>query len=690
MFRLSQLILIAFLLLPFGDFQAIAATDDPSSESKTAIEHMAAERQDLPTWVRSGRLPFSFRYGGKSSADLLPQWRQSIRDDGRDGGKHKYVITYRDDATQLEVIVDLTVFADFPAADWVLRFKNAGNADTPILEDVFPLDHHFSPPDDIVLHYAQGSTSNGLVDADKATGYDFQPYDKQLKPNDAHHFISFLPGSWANSSEQWLPFFNLQWKGGGVVGAVGWSGRWKMDVVRDSRNDVLLRAGQNTLRTKLHPGESIRTPRMVLLFWQGDDAMQGHNPWRQLMIAQYLPRYNGRLQMTPVAASNFDATGNGGPGMNEASCLRWIDAGKRLGAEVFWMDACWFQPTAWGDKDIFGTWDPDPTKFPNGLKVVADAAHANGMQFLVWFMEHAVRDGTDLAKTHPEWVLDGCWDFSNPDAARWMTNYMTTRLRANGIDYYRHDGGLGFSTAHDTEDRQGITENHAIEEWCTYWDTLRHMLPGGLPLDNCAGGGRNIDLETMTRSLPYWRSDACVRPDPNEHPSSETYLQVQTAGLSLYVPLHAGGVWYGEGTSYGFRSRTTTGVVFADDITSPQFNMARAKANVEELKSLRELWLGDYYPLTKIGLDETQWCGWQFHRPDLDKGCVTLFRRPKSAMASIDVKLHGVAMDKKYRVKFVDTKHETTMTGRELSRLHVDIATMPGSALVVYEGQAAE
>jgi alpha-galactosidase len=464
-----------------------------------------------------------------------------------------------------------------------------------------------------------------------------------------------------------------------VVGAIGWSGRWKMDVTRDAGHDVLLRAGQNTLRTKLLPGESIRTPRMALLFWQGNDRMLGHNQWRQLLLAHYLPRFNGQLQTTPVAASNFDATGNGGPGMNEASCLAWIPAAKKFGAEVFWLDASWYQPTAWGNNDRFGTWDPDPVKFPRGLKVVSDAAHSNGLKFIVWFMEHAVRPGTYLAKACP----DG-WDFSNPKTVRWMTDYMTTRIRAYGIDIYRHDGGLGISAAHDTPDRQGITENHAIEGWYAYWDALRRTYPGGLPIDNCAGGGRNIDLETMMRSLPYTRSDACIRPNPNQHPSGETYHQVQTAGLSLYVPLHGTLVWNMDGNAYGFRSMATTGITYLDDLTSPQFNFARAKANVAELKSLRELWLGDFYPIGTMDVDETKWFGWQFHRADLGKGFVMLFRRPQSTVASMDLKLRGLAKDQKYVVTFADSKKEQTMTGAELACLRMEIATQPGSALIVY------
>lgn len=689
MFRFSLFVAIAVLtVFPIAN-RVIAAEGDSPEESNAAAAKLAAERQDLPAWVRSGQIPFSFQLGGKSSADILAKVKPSIRDAGREGDKHKYAIVYRDDVSKLEVAVDVTTFTGFPAVDWVIRFKNTGSADTPVLENVFALDYHTVLPDDPMLYYVQGSVANGVADAKKLTGYDFQPYEKKIKPNVAQHFLS-SPKDPGYSSEHWLPFFNLKWNGGGLVWGIGWSGRWKMDMVRDAGNDLHLRVGQNTLRAKLHPGESIRTPRMALLFWKGDDRMQGHNLWRQLLIAHYLPRYDGKLQMTPVAATNFLATGNGGPAMNESNCLAWINVAKKFDAEVFWLDACWFQPIGWNDwmANRFGDWDPDPKRFPHGLKVISDAAHANNMTFLVWFLEQLAREGTEVKRLvkekHPDWTHGDTWDFSNPEARRWMTDLLIGKMHKMGVDTYRHDGGFDYVYQRDEADRQGMHENHAIEGWYAHWDAIWQA---EIPIDNCAGGGRNIDLETMSRSLPYTRSDACNPPNPKEHPGLETYHQVQTAGLNLFIPLHATIIWSTDGDAYHFRSLATTGGVFGSDITAAEFNVTRAKANVAELKSLRELWLGDYYPLTDIGLDESTWCGWQFHRPDLDKGFVMMFRRPKSETSAMSVKLRGINKDANYLVKFVDTKQETTMTGKELAKLKVGISKMPGSALIVYQKQ---
>jgi CubicO group peptidase (beta-lactamase class C family) len=41
----------------------------------------------------------------------------------------------------LEIRVDSVVYRDLPATEWVVFFKNAGNADTPILTDVRELDY---------------------------------------------------------------------------------------------------------------------------------------------------------------------------------------------------------------------------------------------------------------------------------------------------------------------------------------------------------------------------------------------------------------------------------------------------------------------------------------------------------------------------------------------------------------------
>ena len=61
----------------------------------------------------------------------------------------------------------------------------------------------------------------------------------------------------------------------------------------------------------------------------------------------------------------------------------------------------------------------------------------------------------------------------------------------------------------DTEGRRGITEIKYINGLYALWDRLLERFPH-LLIDNCASGGKRIDIETLRRSVPLWRSDSCT------------------------------------------------------------------------------------------------------------------------------------------------------------------------------------
>jgi len=106
--------------------------------------------------------------------------------------------------------------------------------------------------------------------------------------------------------------------------------------------------------------------------------------------------------------------------------------------------------------------------------------------------------------------------------------------------------------AADAPGRRGISEIRYVEALYTLWDELRRRHPG-LWIDTCASGGRRIDPEILTRSIPLWRSDTqcCGRAMPTQD-------QSQVAGLSLYVPLHSAGC--SSFNPYELRSVSLTGM----------------------------------------------------------------------------------------------------------------------------------
>ena len=79
-----------------------------------------------------------------------------------------------------------------------------------------------------------------------------------------------------------------------------------------------------------------------------------------------------------------------------------------------------------------------------------------------------------------------------------------------------------FWDAADAPDRVGISEIKHITGLYAMWDALIARHPG-LLIDNCSSGGRRIDLETISRSMPLWRSDLQCWPNFNA-----TIMQTQT------------------------------------------------------------------------------------------------------------------------------------------------------------------
>ena len=128
------------------------------------------------------------------------------------GDKTRHNVTYADPKTGLEVVCELTQFADFPAGEWVLRFTNRGTADTPILQDILPLDVQVTLGERAapVLHYGKGSG----IGRD-----DFLPIDKQLAQEVS---VAFPTGKLP--SQMFLPYFNLQLGGAGIIAGIRWSG----------------------------------------------------------------------------------------------------------------------------------------------------------------------------------------------------------------------------------------------------------------------------------------------------------------------------------------------------------------------------------------------------------------------------------------------------------------------------------
>jgi alpha-galactosidase len=364
-----------------------------------------------------------------------------------------------------------------------------------------------------------------------------------------------------------------------------------------------------------------------------------------------------------------------------------------LGIEAYWLDACWYGTGREWWQEV-GNWTVRRSAFPDGLAPLGKAAHERGMRFVLWFEPERVRPDTAVAREHPEFLLrcpaqpdNHLFNLGDPSARGYMADLLVGVIAESGVDVYRQDFNfdpLPYWQAADAPDRVGISEIRHTEGLYALWDELRARRPG-LLIDNCASGGRRLDLETISRSFPLWRSDFSDVGGPAHGPLLQIADQIQTAGLSLWVPLHTAAVW--TFTPYDFRSAMAAGVVPYCSIQTPEFPAAAARAAIAELKSLRPFYRGDFHLLLPLTSCTHDWCAYQYHRPDMGAGFAVFFRRHESPFPTAEVRLRGLEPRARYAVSLAEgfePPPETERRGEDLERLSVDLRQAPGSVLLRY------
>ena len=627
--------------------------------------------------------PFSFSYGGRSFAEIRTNWNVARASKKLDDIRTELVATSKDPATSLAVRCVATEYADFPTVEWTLYFKNEGTADSLILADIQALDARFERGDegDFMLHHAVGSPADGS---------DYSPLETPLKRNSIKR-ISAAGGRPTNTD---MSYFNLEWSGQGVIVVVGWPGQWAAEFARDGGKAVRIRAGQQLTNFKLLPGEEVRSPLMVLQFWQGDD-LRSQNIWRRWMIAHNLPRPAGKLPPPQLVSSSARATAEM-VDANEANQLVHLDrwAEEKFQLNYWWMDAGWYRiKTGWPD---VGTWEVDTNRFPRGLRAISDHAHAKGMKTVVWFEPERVMPGTWLYDNHPEWLLgaDGkrkLLNLGNPDARTWLTDHVDKLITEQGIDLYRQDFNmdpLDYWRAADAPDRQGITENKHVSGYLAYWDELQRRHPNML-IDSCASGGRRNDLETMRRSVPLWRSD---------HPYVPESQQSMTIGISIWIPYHGTATvacsnagYYGSGWTpvepYMFWANTAPSLGLSVDIRERKLDYDTLRRLVSQWRQVSKYYYGDFYPLISCNRLKDTWAAWQFDCPEIGEGFIQVFRRASSPYESARLQLRGLDPQATYTLTDLDTQRSERIPGSILVEEGIEIAlkVRPGYAVMVYQ-----
>ena len=497
------------------------------------------------------------------------------------------------------------------------------------------------------------------------------------------------------SSERNAPFFNLHQCGEGVMLAVGWTGQFNTEFCRNEE-DIRVRCQIADTEYYLLAHESLRTASVLIIFYNGDSDA-GQNTLRRVIKQHFSP--SDRLKDGELAPYCFSLWG----GMPSDIMLQRIELAKKhyAGQEYCWIDAGWYgidekpcdsESDGWYAQS--GNWQVNlgPLYHPDGLTEVSRAIHDAGMKLVLWFHPEISNKRSALSMAHPEWMYSPSEsnynDFVNlgiPEAAQWLTQRIAELIESIGVDCYRQDFcyfPLSTWDRNDKPSRKGICQIKHINALYRMWDNLRERFPH-LLIDNCAGGGRRLDIEMMRRSVPLWRSDmqCSVDCDPQ-------IAQCASQGIFSWLPYSGTGCGVICDDVYRVRSCYSPALVmghlnykFTDvNYTLQQWN-AIEKIGREYLE-VQPYLSCDYYPLTQCGVQDDSWVVWQFERPEKGDGIVLALRRKNSPFPVAQLQMRGRAAQRETVLTDRDSGQEITLCD---GRLELEIPQKRGSRLLFYK-----
>jgi alpha-galactosidase len=304
-----------------------------------------------------------------------------------------------------------------------------------------------------------------------------------------------------------------------ILGALAWSGNWRMRFSVDAVKRLEARIGYHPRlsRYRLANGETLETPRFVLtatVQGKGQATRNIHRWARAYGIRGGTEPRRILLNSWEGAYFTFD----------DALIKRMITDAANAGIELFVLDDGWFGRKHPRDHDRagLGDWMVNTEKLKGGIQGLIDHAKAEGIDFGIWVEPEMVNPKSELYEKHPDWVIElpkreqrlqrtqlGL-DLSNPEVQDYIFQIMDDLLGSHpGITYIKwdcnravSDPGSNFLSA----DRQ---EHLWIDYVRGYYNVLERIT-GRHPdvvFQACGSGGGRADYGAMRFHHEFWTSD---------------------------------------------------------------------------------------------------------------------------------------------------------------------------------------
>ncbi len=274
--------------------------------------------------------------------------------------------------------------------------RTQGTQDTPILENIQALDVQLR------TGYSRKPAVLHQLTGDVCGERSFLPLETELE---AGKPVAFAPTG-GRPSNGAFPFFNLQLRRRGpdhrhrLVGPVG-GAAWNAP----TPGPRICRRAWRRRTCTLHPGEKIRSPRILLMPWKGDrlDGAQPLPPPAAVRI-RAAARTAGRCGCRSRCSASTATVGTCPSGARKPA------SSARLKRRMTWAATPTGSTPPGSRADsptASATGSASPGVSPTASSRSATPATSSGLKFMLWFEPERVAPGTQIAREHPEFVFGG-------------------------------------------------------------------------------------------------------------------------------------------------------------------------------------------------------------------------------------------------------------------------------------------
>ncbi|MDN3546977.1 alpha-galactosidase [Mucilaginibacter aquaedulcis] len=303
-----------------------------------------------------------------------------------------------------------------------------------------------------------------------------------------------------------------------LLGALEWSGNFKIDLELDVANNLRVIAGINNAASEYHlkSGEEFTTPALVYTYSdQGKgDASRKLQSWAR--NHKIVDGQGSRLTLL----NNWEATGFD---FNEAKLAELLKDTKKLGVDLFLLDDGWFGNKYPRNDDHagLGDWQENKQKLPNGISSLVKEAQANGVKFGIWIEPEMVNPKSELYTKHPDWVIKQPnrpekyfrnqleLDLSNPKVQDFVFNIVDDLFTKNpDLAYIKWDCNAVIYNAYSAylkKDQSHLYIDY-VRGLYKVLERVRVKYPK-VPLMLCSGGGGRVDYGALKYFTEFWPSD---------------------------------------------------------------------------------------------------------------------------------------------------------------------------------------